>query len=90
MRAGGDFPGGREEPVAPAFDVSGLGAVAVRECSELDPRDDIVGEWGDVRQGLVRGEVEKQQLAQTGVKPDSLRPSPLSIQIDRRTVCVEK
>jgi hypothetical protein len=35
--AGDDFPGGCEEPVAPAFDVPGLGGVAVREGGELDP-----------------------------------------------------
>ena len=29
--AGDDFAGGREEPVAPAFDVPGLGVVPVRE-----------------------------------------------------------
>ena len=41
--------------------------VAVREGGELDPGDEVEGESGDVRPGLVRGEVEERQLAQAGV-----------------------
>lgn len=47
--AGGDFPGGREEPVAPAFDVPGGGSVAVREGGELEPGDEVEGQRGGVR-----------------------------------------
>ena len=65
--AGDDFPGGREEPVAPAFDVPGFGVVAVREGGELEPGDEVEGQRGDVGPGLVRGEVEERQLAQAGV-----------------------
>jgi hypothetical protein len=41
--------------------------MAVREGSELDPGDQVEGECGDVRPGLVRGEVEERQFAQAGV-----------------------
>ena len=64
---GDDFPGGREMAVAPAFDVPGFGVMAVGEGGELDPGDQVEGEGGDVRPGLVRGEVEERQLAQAGV-----------------------
>ena len=65
--AGDDFPGGREEPVAPAFDVPGFGVVSVREGRELEPGDEVAGQGGDVRPGLVGFEVEERQLAQAGV-----------------------
>jgi hypothetical protein len=41
--------------------------MAVREGSELDPGDQVEGQRGEVRPGLVRGEVEERQLAQAGV-----------------------
>jgi hypothetical protein len=56
--AGDDFPGGREEPVSPAFDVPGFGAVAVREGGELEPGHQVESEGCDVGPSLVRGEVE--------------------------------
>jgi hypothetical protein len=41
--------------------------VAVGEGGELEPGDQVEGQRGDVRPGLVRGEIEERQLAQTGV-----------------------
>jgi hypothetical protein len=65
--AGDDFPCGREEPVAPAFDIPGFGVVSVREGGELEPGDEVEGQGGDVGPGLVRCEIEEGQLAQAGV-----------------------
>ena len=41
--------------------------VPVREGSELEPGDQVEGQRGDVRPGLVRGEIKERQLAQAGV-----------------------
>lgn len=60
--AGDDFPGGREEPVAPAFDVPGFGVMTVLEGRELDPGDQVEGEDCDVRPGQVRGEIKERYL----------------------------
>lgn len=65
--AGDDFPGGGEEPVAPAFDVPCFGRMPVGQCGELQPGDEVAGQGGDVGQGLVRGEVVEGQFAQAGV-----------------------
>ena len=59
---GDDFPGGREEPVAPAFDVPGLGVVAVRDGGELDPGDQVERQGGDIRPGLFALKSKKGSL----------------------------
>jgi hypothetical protein len=41
--------------------------MAVREGGELDPGDQVEGEGGEVRPGLVGGEIEERQFSQPGV-----------------------
>ncbi len=65
--AGDEFSGGREEPVAPAFDVPSAGFMPGGQRGQLQPGHQVHGKCGDVGPGLVRVEVEEWQLPESGV-----------------------